>query len=244
VSQPSRPSERGGRVTYFQHSSEIWSDFPELVPGVLASAGISPDVSVDSQVAGFNAVAESRLARASEGELPEIQAWRRAFARMGLKPTQYRCASEALLRRFRKEGSLPRIHPLIDLCNAVSLAYAIPVAVFDVSKIAESLEVRYASGDETFVAFSGATEQPEVGEVIFADAEARAHARRWTNRQSAASAVRDESNSVLIVAEAMHSSAQADIDGLTTALAENLEGIWGASVERAILSETSPRLEL
>jgi len=211
---------------------------------VLASAGISPDVSVDSQVAGFNAVAESRLARASEGELPEIQAWRRAFARMGLKPTQYRCASEALLRRFRKEGSLPRIHPLIDLCNAVSLAYAIPVAVFDVSKIAESLEVRYASGDETFVAFSGATEQPEVGEVIFADAEARAHARRWTNRQSAASAVRDESNSVLIVAEAMHSSAQADIDGLTTALAENLEGIWGASVERAILSETSPRLEL
>jgi DNA/RNA-binding domain of Phe-tRNA-synthetase-like protein len=39
-----------------------------------------------------------------------------------MKPTQYRCASEALLRRFRKEGALPRIHPLRDLCNAVSLA--------------------------------------------------------------------------------------------------------------------------
>ena len=80
----------------------------------------------------FAAVAKSRLAGvAAESELPEIQAWRRAFAAMGLKPTQYRCASESLLRRFRKEGSLPRLHPLVDLCNAVSLAFAIPVAVLD-----------------------------------------------------------------------------------------------------------------
>jgi DNA/RNA-binding domain of Phe-tRNA-synthetase-like protein len=228
---------------YFQHSSEIWSDFPELVPGVLVSEGITPNVLVDAQVAEFSAVAESRLARASEGELPEIQAWRRTFATMGLKPTQYRCASEALLRRFRKDGSLPRIHPLIDLCNAVSLAYAIPVAVFDASRIAEYVEVRYASGDETYLAFSGETEQPEAGEVIFADAERRAHARRWTNRQSASSAVRDGTHTVLIVAEALHDSARADIQGLTTALAENLDGVWAADVEHAILGETSPRLE-
>jgi DNA/RNA-binding domain of Phe-tRNA-synthetase-like protein len=228
---------------YFQHSSEIWSDFPELVPGVLVSEGITPNVSVDAQVAEFSAVAESRLARASEGELPEIQAWRRTFARMGLKPTQYRCASEALLRRFRKEGSLPRIHPLIDLCNSVSLAHAIPVAVFDASRIVEYMEVRYALGEETYLAFSGETEQPEAGEVIFADAERRAHARRWTNRQSASSAVRDETHTVLIVAEALHDSARADIERLTTALTEILDGIWSASVDRAILSETSPRLE-
>jgi DNA/RNA-binding domain of Phe-tRNA-synthetase-like protein len=50
---------------------------------------------------------------------------------MGLKPTQYRCASEALLRRFRKDGSLPWIHPLVEVCNPVSLAYAIPIAVAD-----------------------------------------------------------------------------------------------------------------
>jgi DNA/RNA-binding domain of Phe-tRNA-synthetase-like protein len=228
---------------YFQHSSEIWSDFPELVPGVLVSEGITPNVLVDAQVAEFSAVAESRLARASEGELPEIQAWRRTFATMGLKPTQYRCASEALLRRFRKEGSLPRIHPLIDLCNAVSLAHAIPVAVFDASRIVEYMEVRYALGEETYLAFSGETEQPEAGEVIFADAERRAHARRWTNRQSASSAVRDETRSVLIVAEALHDSARADIERLTTALAENLDGIWAADVEHAILGEASPRFE-
>jgi DNA/RNA-binding domain of Phe-tRNA-synthetase-like protein len=129
---------------YFQHSSEIWRDFPELVASVILAEGITKDVSVDARIAQFTAIAESRLATHSEGELPEIQAWRRVFSKMGLKPTQYRCAAEALLRRYRKEKVLPRIHPLIDLCNAVSLAFAVPVAVFDIAKIAGDLEVRHA----------------------------------------------------------------------------------------------------
>jgi DNA/RNA-binding domain of Phe-tRNA-synthetase-like protein len=119
---------------HFQHSSEIWRDFPELVPGVTFAEGITKDASIDRQVTKFYTIAESRLAITSEGALPEIQAWRRAFSRIGLKLTQYRCASESLLRRFKKERSLSQIHPLIDICNAMSLAFAIPVAVFDVSE--------------------------------------------------------------------------------------------------------------
>jgi DNA/RNA-binding domain of Phe-tRNA-synthetase-like protein len=114
---------------YFCHSTDIWRGYPELVPGVVFADGITATAAVGPRVAEYYSVAESRLAATSEGELPEIQAWRRAFSRMGLKPTQYRCASESLLRRFRKEHALPQIHPLIDLCNALSLACAIPIAV-------------------------------------------------------------------------------------------------------------------
>src|SRR5918992_2061880 len=124
---------------YFCHSADIWRSYPELVPGVVFADGITAKAAVGPRVAEYYGVAESRLATTSEGELPEIQAWRRAFARMGLKPTQYRCASEALLRRFAKEGALPRIHPLIDLCNAISLAFAIPVAALDLARISGNL---------------------------------------------------------------------------------------------------------
>lgn len=228
---------------HFFHSNEIWRDYPQLVAGTLFAEGITRDVSVAPQIARFNAIAESRLARSAEGDLPEIQAWRRIFSKMGLKPTQYRCASESLLRRFRKEGSLPHIHPLIDLCNAISLAYAIPIAVFDVARIAKYIEVRHAAGNEIYLAFSGETENPDAHEVIFADGEGRAHARRWTNRQSAYSAVGDTTRSVLIVAEAMHDTGVADVQGLLAAIADALGMVWSIAPKAAILNQSLPRFE-
>jgi DNA/RNA-binding domain of Phe-tRNA-synthetase-like protein len=226
---------------HFEHSAEIWRDFPALVPGVLFAEGIIPDVPADSRAAAFTALAAGRLSQATESELPEIQAWRRAFASMGLKPTQYRCASESLLRRFRKEGTLPRLHPLVDLCNAVSLAFAIPVAVFDVAKVTGHLQVRYAGGDEDYLTFSGDLEHPAPGEVIFADQARRAHARRWTNRQSAQSAVGKTTTSALIVAEALHDSAVSDIPDLLDAIAGELDAVWSLKPAAAVLTCSSPR---
>lgn len=227
---------------HFHHSGAIWRDFPSLVAGVLYVQGLASGAGSGPASDRFAAVASSRLAAVSaEGELPEIQAWRRAFAAMGLKPTQYRCASESLLRRFRKEGSLPRLHPLVDLCNAVSLAYAIPVAVFDVDAVTGSLEVRYATGEEDYLTFSGDVEHPGVGEVIFADEAGQAHARRWTNRQSGRSAVRDSTTSALIVAEALHDQAPRDIPELTAALAAEIETLWSIAPPAQVLTRTSPR---
>ncbi len=225
----------------FQHSAEIWRDFPELVPGAVFAEGITPGVAAGDRAARFTAIARSRLAGRTESELPEIQAWRRAFTRMGLKPTQYRCASEALLRRFRKDGTLPRLHPLIDICNAASVAFAIPVAVFDVSKITGCLEVRYAAGDEDYLTFSGATEHPAPSEVIFADQAGQAHARRWTNRQSGLSAVQVSTATALIVAEAMHDSASSDVPELIAALADELSTIWSVTPVATVLSQSAPR---
>jgi DNA/RNA-binding domain of Phe-tRNA-synthetase-like protein len=225
----------------FQHAAEIWRDFPELVPGVVFADGITPDAKVADGVARFGAIASSRLAIAPESEFPEIQAWRRTFTRMGLKPTQYRCASESLLRRFRKEGSLPPLHPLVDLCNAISLAFATPIAAFDVAEISGGLQVRYAAGDEQYLTFGGDVENPALHEVIFADAAGQAHARRWTNRQSGRSAIRDSTGTVLIVAEALHATAAADMSRLIPALVSELTAIWPVDPATAILTATDPR---
>jgi DNA/RNA-binding domain of Phe-tRNA-synthetase-like protein len=228
---------------HFSHSGEIWRDFPELSAGVLFADNIARDADVGAFVASLSETAKARMGSGSESDLPEIQAWRRAFSKLGLKPTQYRCASEALLRRLRKEGSLPRIHPLIDLCNAVSAAFAIPVAALDLAKIGGSLEVRYASGAETYLAFSGETESPEPREVIFADQAGNAHARRWTNRQSGLSAVRDDTRAVLIVAEALHGTATADIERLTAGLGHAIGEAWRTTPKSAVLSRPAPRFE-
>lgn len=213
----------------FSHAPAVRAAFPILVCGVVRVTNLS--AAADAYpVAGLHLDrARERLMHASEGDFPEVQAWRRAFSAMGLKPTQYRSASEALLRRLRKEGSLPVLHPLVDLCNAVSAAFAIPVAVFDASRIEGGLVVRPARGDERYDSFGGAIETPEAGEIIFADDGNRAHSRRWTNRQSAASAI-GASTQALIVAEALHDDASADIASLMATLRKSIPLIWPDAV--------------
>jgi DNA/RNA-binding domain of Phe-tRNA-synthetase-like protein len=226
----------------FQHSEAIWRDFPLLSAGAVAIQGKTSDRDVTRQSQRLLARADARLQGLSESELPEIQAWRRAFAQMGLKPTQYRCASEALLRRYRKDKALPHIHPLVDLCNAISVAYAIPVAVFDLDRVDGNLEVRYANGAEVYLAFSGATEHPAPGEVVFADAASQTHARRWTNRQSVLSAVRPDSVRALIVAEALHDDAVADVAALLDELQRVLTVVRAEPERVARLSSDQPAI--
>lgn len=226
---------------FFGHSPALWAQFPQLVPGVLVVAGIHPNAAV--RLEPWYARARERLSRGPESELAEVSAWRRAYAQMGFKPTQYRSAGEALLRRFRRENDLPRLHPLVDLCNAVSLAYALPVAVLDLAGVDTHLEVRHAAGGEEHTGFSGETERVEPGEVIFADAANHAHARRWTFRQSRRSTVSADTRDVLIVAEGLHATAGADVPALVDELARSIEALWGAPTHRAVLTAGAPRLE-
>jgi DNA/RNA-binding domain of Phe-tRNA-synthetase-like protein len=228
---------------HLKHAPEIWSTFPELIVGAIHAVGITNHASVSELISKYNTIARQRLSTTQEGEFAEIKAWRRVFGKMGLKPTQYRCASESLLRRFRKEDSLPSLHPLVDLCNAVSLASAIPIAVFDVDRVQHFLEVRHAIGTEKYLDFSGAIESPDPQEVIFADQKGNAHARRWANRQSALSAIKDQTNQVLIVIEAHHADAAQDVSKVMLELTEHLQSFWSVVPTKATLTPDRPTFE-
>ncbi|GAA3919390.1 B3/B4 domain-containing protein [Actinoplanes auranticolor] len=219
----------------FRHHDDIRRDFPGLAAGALLVTAPPVPAHAAEVVARQLATARERLAAGPEGQFPEIQAWRRAFTAMGLRATRYRCASESLLRRLRRDGELPTVHPLVDVCNAVSAAFAIPVAALDVARIDGDLEVRRATGTENYLTFAGDREHPAPGEVTFADTGGNAHARRWTNRQSGLSAVSPGTTTALIVAEALHEGADADITRLTAALA----GALGA-VRVSVLTREAP----
>jgi DNA/RNA-binding domain of Phe-tRNA-synthetase-like protein len=175
--------------------------------------------------------------------MEEIMAWRQAYSKMGLKPSQYRSAAEALLRRFRKEDNLPSLHPAVDVCNAISVAFALPVAILDIAKIDSFLEVCRAKGDEVYLSFSGETERPNPGEVIFRDASNHAHARRWTFRQSRLSTVGPGTERALVVSEALHRKASEDIPALLEALSRELTTLGATVRSAAVLTAKEPRLE-
>ena len=228
---------------YFRHVPEIWQRFPQLVPGLLVVRGIHADAEAGRTIQRWYDRAGKRLEDQSEGQMPEVAAWRRVYSQMGLKPTKYRSASEALLRRFKREHDLPRLHPLVDLCNAASLAYALPVAVFDLEKVEGFIEVRPAAGTEQYLSFQEEIEQPEAGEIIFADEAGHAHARRWTFRQSRRSVVESGTAKVIIVSEGVHDQARKDVSSLLEELGEAIAELWGTPEKRAILTAEDPRLD-
>jgi DNA/RNA-binding domain of Phe-tRNA-synthetase-like protein len=199
----------------FSYDPAVLDRYPGVHAGIVIASGLTngptPPALQERYRAAQKEVAD-RLASTPPSGLPSIAAWRRAFAAFGAKPTQYRSAAEALLRRLAKQGDIPSINTLVDLGNLVSIRHALPVAVVDLSGIDGGITVRFATGAERFTDL-GAAEPvaPEPGEVVFVDRAEVACARRWCWRQSAQSATRETTTDALVVVEGLHDGAERDV---------------------------------
>jgi DNA/RNA-binding domain of Phe-tRNA-synthetase-like protein len=229
-------------VERFAYDEEVVARFPAIVGGVVHATGVANDgPSAAALVAAFADEQAATLARLGDtplAELPSIAAWRRVFGAFGVEPTRYRNAAEALLRRLTKRGSIPSVGPLVDVGNLVSIRYAIPVAVLDLSAVTGAITVRIARGDEPFVDLgSDSVEHPEPGEVVFVDDAGVVHARRWCWRQSARSATGPGTAAVLVTVEGHHPAARDDVSAALADLERLLRTHAGAaSVDAELVS--------
>jgi DNA/RNA-binding domain of Phe-tRNA-synthetase-like protein len=229
----------------FGYDDAIIERYPAVRAGVIHASGLvngpSSPALLEEHRAGQEA-ATQRLAATAIADLPPVAAWRRVFASFGAKPTQYRNAAEALLRRLTKQGDIPTLDTLVDLGNLVSIRYALPVAVIDQAGVAGSITVRFATGDELFDDLgSSGTVHPEPGEVIFTDEKNQVSARRWCWRQSAQSATSPTTTDALIVVEGHHDTAAEDTAHAATDLTRLLASYQPASqVTSCLLSPGCP----
>src|SRR3546814_13272005 len=56
-----------------------------------------------------------------------LASWAEAYKAFGAKPNRTPCSVDALRKRVLKQGGLPAINAVVDVYNALSLRYAIPV---------------------------------------------------------------------------------------------------------------------
>lgn len=229
----------------FSYDPVLLERFPTIRAGVIHAKGVSNGPTAASLLERYEQEQLS-VARMMEGRTPgdvaALAAWRRAFSAFGVKPTQYRNAAEALLRRLTKHGSIPSINTLVDIGNLISIRYSLPVAFFDQAAVSGSTTVRFADGSETFTDLgSQDVVNPDPGEVIFVDDAGLVSARRWCWRQSAESATGSGSTDVLVTVEGHHQAAAAEvaaaIDDIGDLLAEFQPG---AATERSLLGPENP----
>ncbi len=108
--------------------------------------------------------------------------WDEVFKAFGAKPKRTPCSASALRKRVLKDGSLPSLDPVVDIYNAVSIRYAIPVGGENLAAYSGAPRLTLADGSEPFDTFKEGQpvmEHPEPGEVIWRD-DLGVTCRRWS----------------------------------------------------------------
>lgn len=131
-------------------------------------------------------------------EQQEIERYRDAFRKLNINPNKYMCSIEALITRTVKNKYVPSINPIVDLGNALSLKYKIPVGIHDIDKFTSDIEIRPATTSDKFIPFgSEEYDNPEVDEIIYVSGN-DVKTRRWTWRQGSSSRVDENIKNVFI----------------------------------------------
>ncbi|HEY5148789.1 MAG TPA: phenylalanine--tRNA ligase beta subunit-related protein [Mycobacterium sp.] len=147
--------------------------------------------------------ARARLAGRPPETLPQIAAWREAFAGFGVKPRQARSSVEALLRRV--DAGLPRIDRLTDLYNALSVEQLIPVGGEDLDQYVGPPRLVRATGDEPYDTIADGdptTITADPGEVAWRD-DAGVTCRRWNWRQCVRTRLAQDTVNVLFILDGL-----------------------------------------
>ncbi|WP_159876654.1 B3/4 domain-containing protein [Aquitalea denitrificans] len=114
-----------------------------------------------------------------------LAAWADTFRAFGAKPQRTPCSAEALRKRVLRDGGMDAIDPLVDLYNAISLRYAVPVGGENFAAYIGVPRLLRADGSEAFDTMKQGlpvNEPPEAGEVVWCD-DAGVTCRRWNWRQ-------------------------------------------------------------
>jgi DNA/RNA-binding domain of Phe-tRNA-synthetase-like protein len=207
---------------------------PDYVALVVVASGLAngpSDAGSDAQLAAAEAhLRASNLERATDH--PHVAAWRAAFSAFGAKPSRYPSSAEALISRVLKGQPLPRVNALVDLYNAVSVRWAIPVGGEDIDRVVGPVRLVFASGGESF----DGGDPPKPGEVVWAD-EAGVTCRRWNWRQGTRTRLEPETTRAYFLFDALPVFGDEELSGAMDELAALLRAASpGAVIETRIVS--------
>ncbi|HLX40795.1 MAG TPA: phenylalanine--tRNA ligase beta subunit-related protein [Ktedonobacteraceae bacterium] len=128
---------------------QIFEQFPGYQALIVYAEGIQNFPSTEEGTALLHSAEQECRAKLTLDTLalhPHIVAWRDAYRQFGAKPKKYASSVEALLLRTLKGQDIPTINGLVDLYNALSLKYILPVGGEDWNKLVGVLHLTFAQG--------------------------------------------------------------------------------------------------
>lgn len=223
----------------------ISAEVAKLAPGfralnilVEASPLTAPEVGKDALARACKSVVSSDVQWANA----HLDAWADVFRKFGAKPQRTPCSAEALRKRVIRDGFIISIEPVVDLYNAISIEYAIPVGGEDIAAYVGSPRLVIADGTEIFDTMKDGKpthESPEAGEVVWRD-DTGVTCRRWNWRQGVRTRLTSDAQYMWFVLESLP---EMPLEGLTEAGDKLIEGLQqmmpGAQIESFLIDSSS-----
>ena len=232
----------------FVVSEEVFEKLPEYCLGVVVAEGFdqaaaAPAVAemLDAAVADFAA----RHADDAVREIPGIKACRDAFYALEMNPNKFMVSIEALAKRVQKNAALPHIGPLVDLGNAFSLNFEVPMGAHDIDQMEESgIEVRFAGTEDHFQPMGEeALEDVPAGELVYVSGHT-VKTRRWLWRQSEDGKITEETSHVFFPIDGFADVNLADVQRAADGLAAFLSGLPGIAVRQGFIDREHRSMEI
>jgi DNA/RNA-binding domain of Phe-tRNA-synthetase-like protein len=191
----------------FSVDSKLFGIFPALEIGVLVCEIENKRYGEDRLEAILEDI-KNNFPYKSPQEHPHIRVWREAFKKLGISSSKYYSSIESLIRRALKGGPFPRINPVVDLYNGISLKYLVPMGGHAIVPIEGDISLCFAERCETFIPMEGGEQEVvDKGEVIYKDKN-EVLTRRWVWRQCNKDKVTVETTSMFVPIDVMEGLSQ------------------------------------
>lgn len=227
----------------FVTEESFWQLFPGASLGIIVARDMKPVDEIapeDSQAIHrlldrANVLAERHLESNTLSENAPVRVWREAYRQFKTKRGA-RCSIENLLKRVLKGNPVGPISPSVDLYNAISLKYALPLGGEDIDAFEGDLRLRITEGCDAFTPLGeGEENDPTLpGELAYVD-DAGAVCRCWNWRDGVRTAIGDETRNAFLIVECVDPERIEDCRSATDELARLIEKHLGATIAVADL---------
>ncbi|MBW8877975.1 MAG: hypothetical protein JF614_23680 [Acidobacteria bacterium] len=227
---------------------EIFALFPDAVLGVIVAHEIDNtrgDEKIQAGLREEEARVRELFAAQPIPEHPRIAPWREAYRKFGAKPKDHPSSIENLVRRVAKGHAVPKVNPLVDLYNTVSLRFLLPAGGEDLDHTQGDIRLTVAGEGEAPVRLLGEPEArpPYPGEVIYKD-DLGAICRRWNWKEADRTKLTPQTRRAILVLEGLPPVGVEQIVEATGTLAALLSVYCCARISTAVIDRGQQEMTL
>ena len=223
----------------FSIQKELFDRLPDLTIGMVGATGID-NTRPSKEIEDLLDQTIEEMKRSFPGdkaqEHPRIKPWRGAFTRLSISGSKFPSSIESMTKRILRGDPFPKINPLVNLYNSISLRHLVPMGGHDLDTLNGNIYLGFAEGWEPFTPMGGGeTTLVPKGELVYRD-DREVLTRNWVWRQCEKDKATEKTRNIFIPIDVLGEVGREQADSIIRELSEEIPKYLGGTILSKILN--------